>query len=142
MSDGFCVDRHRDEFKALIKDGVDIVFANEGEITSLYQTDSFEVAAVQAAQHMPLAVLTRGARGSEIFAKGQKIAVAVDPVAQVVDTTGAGDLYAAGFLYGYTQGFELARAGLLASIAAAEIISHTGARPATSLAALAKLKSA
>jgi sugar/nucleoside kinase (ribokinase family) len=140
LSDGFCVDRHRAEFKDLIKDGIDIVFANEGEITSLYETADFAQAARQAASHMKMAVLTRGSQGSLILAGGKQVAVAVDPVSKVVDTTGAGDLYAAGFLYGHTQGLDTAICGRLGSIAAAEIISHTGARPATALAALARTK--
>ncbi len=140
LSDGFCVDRHRAEFKALIADGIDIVFANEGEITSLYETNDFAAAARHAARDMKMAVLTRGAQGSLILVGGQSVTVPCDPVAQVVDTTGAGDLYAAGFLYGHTQGLDLATAGRLGSIAAAEIISHTGARPATSLATLARAK--
>ena len=140
LSDGFCVDRHRAEFKALIAEGVDIVFANEGEITSLYETQDFATAARQAAGHMKMAVLTRGANGSMILHGGKEVTIPVDPVAKVVDTTGAGDLYAAGFLYGYTHGYDLSTAGRLGSIAAAEIISHTGARPAVALSALAKSK--
>ena len=140
LSDGFCVDRHRAEFKALIAEGVDIVFANEGEITSLYETQDFATAARQAAGHMKMAVLTRGAHGSLILSAGKEVTIPVDPVAKVVDTTGAGDLYAAGFLYGYTHGYDLSTAGRLGSIAAAEIISHTGARPAVALSTLAKSK--
>ena len=140
LSDSFCVDRHRTEFKTLISEGVDIVFANETEIMSLYETKAFAGAARQAAAHMQRAVLTRGAQGSLILAGGKEIAIPIDPVAKVVDTTGAGDLYAAGFLYGFTQGFDLAKAGRLGSIAATEIISHTGARPATPLLALARTK--
>ena len=140
LSDAFCVDRHRAEFKALIAEGVDIVFANESEITSLYETPDFQKAAAQASKDIKLAVLTRGSDGSVIFFADNEFRVAVDPVATVVDTTGAGDLYAAGFLFGYTQGFDLAKAGRFASLAAAEIISHTGARPATSLKSVAALK--
>ncbi len=140
LSDGFCVDRHRAEFKSLIADGIDIVFANEGEITSLYETADFTSAARTAAAQMKMAVLTRGAQGSLILSAGQEFVVPVDPVAKIVDTTGAGDLYAAGFLFGHTQGLDLATAGRLGSIAAAEIISHTGARPATGLAELARAK--
>ncbi len=140
LSDGFCVGRHRAEFKALIAEGIDIVFANESEITSLYETKDFAEAARHAARDMKMAVLTRGAHGSLILSGGKEVQVPVDPVAKVVDTTGAGDLYAAGFLYGHTQGQDLATSGHLGSIAAAEIISHTGARPAMPLAALAQSK--
>ena len=140
LSDKFCVDRYRDEFLGLIRSGIDIVFANESEVTSLYATDSFDEAARAIAKDTKLAVLTRSGQGSVILADGATHAVAVDPVAHVVDTTGAGDLYAAGFLYGLTSGRDLATAGKLGSIAAAEIISHIGARPAVSLAELAKTK--
>lgn len=138
LSDGFCVDRHRDEFRALIRDDVDILFANESEITSLYQTSSFDDAARRAASDTTLAVLTRSAAGSLILSAGTSIPVPAKPVARVVDTTGAGDLYAAGFLYGLTAGLPLDVAGRLGSLAAAEIISHVGARPETRLDKLAR----
>ncbi|MEQ1647348.1 MAG: adenosine kinase [Hyphomicrobiaceae bacterium] len=140
LSDGFCVDRHRDEFLALIKTDIDIVFANEHEITALYQTADFDDAVRRIASDARLAVLTRSAKGSVVVEGGNSTNIAVDPVSHVIDTTGAGDLYAAGFLYGYTQGFSHAKSGRLAAIAAAEIISHTGARPATRLNALASQK--
>ena len=140
LSDGFCVDRHRDEFRKLIKEQVDILFANESEITSLYQTSSFDEAAAQAAKDVKLAVLTRSAKGAVIRHEGKSIAVPAAPVAKVVDTTGAGDLYAAGFLYGYATGESLETCGKLGALAAAEIISHVGARPEQPLAALAKSK--
>ena len=138
LSDGFCVDRHRDEFLGLIRDGVDILFANESEITSLFETSNFDDAAKKAADNIPLAVLTRSAQGSIIFEGGTGVSVAAAPVAKVVDTTGAGDLYAAGFLYGLAAGRKLETAGRLGSLAAAEIISHIGARPEANLAALAR----
>jgi sugar/nucleoside kinase (ribokinase family) len=138
LSDGFCVDRHRAEFLTLIRSGVGIVFANESEITSLYQTSSFDDAARQIAADTALAVLTRSAHGSVILSDGQSHQVPAERVASVVDTTGAGDLYAAGFLYGLTQNRPLPDCGRLGSLAAAEIISHTGARPETSLAELAR----
>lgn len=137
LSDGFCVDRHRDEFRDLITNSVDILFANESEITSLYQVDSFDEAAQRTQDDATLAVLTRSGKGSLIISDGERIEVSADKVDQVVDSTGAGDLYAAGFLYGYTHGLPLATAGRLGSLAAAEIISHLGARPQTSLLELA-----
>ena len=140
LSDSFCVDRHRDEFLAFIKSDVDIVFANESEITSLYKTTSFDDAANHAKADMKLAAITRGAKGSVIVRGTEVHTVAVEPVAKVVDTTGAGDLYAAGFLFGVARNLDLAKAGRLGSIAAAEIISHIGARPEANLAGLAKAK--
>ncbi len=140
LSDAFCVDRHRDEFLALIRSGVDILFANESEITSLYQTKSFDDAARQAAKDTRLAVLTRSAKGSVILSAGNEVRVPAVPVAKVVDTTGAGDLYAAGFLHGLASGRDLATCGGLGGLAAAEIISHVGARPESPLQRLAKDK--
>ena len=137
LSDGFCVDRHRAEFLALIKSGIDILFANESEITSLYETASFDDAAARAANDVPLAVLTRSAKGSTIFNHGSATSVPAHRVEKVVDTTGAGDLYAAGFLYGHARGASMETCGRLGALAAAEIISHIGARPETSLSQLA-----
>lgn len=137
LSDGFCVDRHRGEFRDLITNSVDILFANESEITSLYQVDSFDEAAQRTQDDATLAVLTRSGKGSLIISDGERIEVSAEKVDRVVDSTGAGDLYAAGFLYGYTHGLPLATAGRLGSLAAAEIISHLGARPQTSLLELA-----
>lgn len=137
LSDSFCVERHRDEFLGLIRAGVDILFANENEITSLYQTSSFDEAARRAAQDTKLAALTRSGKGSVIISGGTQVAIPVEPVAKVVDTTGAGDLYAAGFLFGVAHNLPLETSGRLGSIAAAEIISHIGARPETKLAELA-----
>lgn len=138
LSDSFCVDRHRAEFLELMRSGIDILFANESEITSLYETQNFDDAASRVAGDVPLAVLTRSAKGSLILEKGQRVAVPVDPVAKVVDTTGAGDLYAAGVLFGLATGRDLASCGRLGSLAAAEIISHIGARPEINLAAAAR----
>jgi sugar/nucleoside kinase (ribokinase family) len=138
LSDGFCVDRHRGEFLDLIRSGIDILFANESEIKSLYQTESFELAAQNARQDAKLAVLTRSGKGSEIHGEGQSIKIAPFPVEEVVDTTGAGDLYAAGFLFGYARGLHLEISGQLASLAASEIISHIGARPSVSLSEFAR----
>src|SRR3990170_282926 len=138
LSDAFCVDRHRDDFKSLVREGADIVFANEKEITTLYQVNSFEEAADTALQDCEMAVLTRSEAGSVIVAAGETIAIAAEKVPQVVDMTGAGDLYAAGFLYGLTQGAPLKACGRLGSLAAGEGIGHIGARPEISLRKLAK----
>jgi sugar/nucleoside kinase (ribokinase family) len=137
LSDSFCVDRHRAEFLELIRSNVDILFANEAEITSLYQTKSFDEAARRAAAGTKLAALTRSEKGSVILGGGKSIAIPAAPVAKVVDTTGAGDLYAAGFLFGLATGRDFETAGRLGSLAAAEIISHVGARPEVSLKKLA-----
>ncbi len=139
LSDGFCVDRHRTEFLELIRTRVDILLANSDEITSLYGT-GFEAAAGHAAKDAKLAALTRSEKGSLILAEGEAIEVPAEPVAGVVDTTGAGDLYAAGLLYGIAAGLPLASAGRLGSIAAAEAIGHLGPRPQVSLLALARSK--
>lgn len=140
LSDAFCVDRHRADFQALLREGADIVFANEKEITTLYQVNSFEEAAGAALQDCEMAVLTRSESGSVIVASGETIRIAAEPVPEVVDLTGAGDLYAAGFLYGLTQGAELSACGRLGSLAAAEIIGHIGARPERPLRKLAVAK--
>ena len=134
LSDPFCVDRHRDAFRDLVAGHVDILFANEDEITALYQVASFDDALQKVHAECEIAALTRSAKGSVIVADDEVHVVDAEPVDAVIDTTGAGDLYAAGFLYGYTHGLGLARAGRIGAIAAAEIISHMGARPETSLA--------
>ncbi len=138
LSDGFCVDRHRTEFLELIKSGVDIVFANEAEITSLYETNSFEDAANRIAADAKFAAITHGAKGSVLISKDERHEIPAFPVKEVVDTTGAGDLYAAGVLYGLAANLNLETAGRLGSLAAAEVISHIGARPEVSLLELAK----
>jgi sugar/nucleoside kinase (ribokinase family) len=119
---------------------VDILFANESEVTSLYQTKSWDDAARSARGMTKLAALTRGAKGSVILAEGKSITIAPEPAKQVVDTTGAGDLYAAGFLYGVASGKPLEVCGRLGSLAAAEAISHIGARPEQPLAKLAAVR--
>jgi sugar/nucleoside kinase (ribokinase family) len=134
LSDSFCVDRHRAEFLELAEHRVDILFANEAEITSLYETDSFDEAADRVAGHCEIACLTRSEQGSTIItASGERVHVPAEPIDRLVDTTGAGDLYASGFLYGYTRGLGLAECGRLGAIAAAEVISHMGARPEVDL---------
>ncbi|PPQ26254.1 adenosine kinase [Rhodopila globiformis] len=132
LSDAFCVDRHREAFRKLVAGHVDILFANEVEITSLYEQNSFEAAAELARADVGLAVLTRSEAGSVILRGSETVAVEAVPT-QVVDTTGAGDAYAAGFLAGLTGGKSLAACGRMGSIAAAEVISHYGARPEADL---------
>jgi sugar/nucleoside kinase (ribokinase family) len=138
LSDAFCVDRHRADFRAFVRQGADIVFANEKEITSLYGVNSFEEAADAALQDLEMAVLTRSEEGSVIVASGKTIEIVAERVPKVVDVTGAGDLYAAGFLYGLTKGAPLDACGRLGSLAAGEVIGHIGARPETSLRKLAE----
>jgi sugar/nucleoside kinase (ribokinase family) len=137
LSDAFCVDRHRSAFRELVTGHVDVLFANESEICSLYEVNDFEAAAARARADVRLAVLTRSEAGSVILCGAERVAVPAEP-AQVVDTTGAGDAYAAGFLAGLTAGRSLAACGRLGSIAAAEVISHYGARPLADLRALAR----
>ena len=134
LSDPFCVDRHRAEFLELIESVVDIVFANEEEITMLYEVDSFDEAAKRVGARCEVAALTRGAHGSVVISSGSRYNIPADPVDRVVDTTGAGDLYAAGVLYGLTHDHDPVTCGRLGSLAAAEVISHLGARPEASLA--------
>lgn len=130
LSDPFCVDRHREDFKDLVKNHVDILFANEEEIISLYQVESFEEAMNEVMGHCDIVALTRSEKGSVILADFNMLEIKAEPVAKVVDTTGAGDQYAAGFLFGFTQGMDLETCGRLGSKAAAEVISHMGPRPA------------
>ena len=137
LSDGFCVDRHRAEFLELIRSCIDILFANADEIASLYQTKSFEAACTQSRKDCALAAITRSEKGSVILQGNETIEIAAEPVGRVADTTGAGDLYAAGFLFGHARGLSLATCGRLASIAAAEVIGHIGARPEVPLRELA-----
>jgi sugar/nucleoside kinase (ribokinase family) len=136
LSDPFCVDRHRAAFLHLVEGHIDILFANEAEITSLYEVEDFDAAVAKVRGHCEIAALTRGADGSVIVTADEFIEIAAEPVDKVVDTTGAGDLFAAGVLFGITHGYELAVCGKIGSIASAEIISHYGARPETPLAPL------
>ena len=138
LSDPFCVDRHRREFLDLLDGGVDVLFANEVEIVSLLEVASFDRAVAAVAERCPLAVLTRGPLGSVVVSGASVLEVPATPVPEVVDTTGAGDLYAAGFLYGLSRGADLKRCARLGSLAAAEVISHVGARPEVPLATLAE----
>ena len=137
LSDPFCVERHRAAFVDLVDNHVDIVIANRDELCSLYETDDIEAAHNIVAERCPMAVVTHGPDGSFIITPDVRVRIQPEPVAEVVDTTGAGDQYAAGFLYGLATGLDLATCGRLGSIAAAEVISHLGARPQVSLAELA-----
>jgi sugar/nucleoside kinase (ribokinase family) len=129
LSDPFCVDRHRADFLDLVSGHVDILFANEEEIVSLYEADEFDAALQAVKGHCEVVALTRGAKGSVVLAGDELHVVDADPIARLVDTTGAGDAYAAGFLYGLTQGDDLARCAHIGNVAAAEVIQHMGARP-------------
>ena len=138
LSDGFCVERHRQSFLHLIKNHVDLVFANEDEALSLYQTDNFDEAVERMQADAGLAAITRSEKGSVVISPEGAVAVAAEPVDKVVDTTGAGDQYAAGFLFGVSRGLPLETCAKLGHIAAAEVISHYGPRPEVSLAELAR----
>jgi sugar/nucleoside kinase (ribokinase family) len=137
LSDAFCVERHRGDFRALVQGHVDILFANEVEICALYETADFDAAARAVRGHCDIAALTRSEKGSVVVTAEAMQTVAAEKVARLVDTTGAGDLYAAGFLFGLTHARDLADCARLGSLCAAEIISHFGARPETSLKSLA-----
>lgn len=139
LSDSFCVERHHKEWLDLVDGPIDLLFGNDHEICTLYETgDDFEAAVSAVQGRCKVAALTRGARGSVLVTPQEVIEVPAAPTAMVVDTTGAGDSYASGFLYGWTRGMELAECGRLASLAATEAISQFGARPSSSLAHLAQ----
>jgi sugar/nucleoside kinase (ribokinase family) len=138
LSDSFCVERHRDAFLDLIRNSIDIVFANETEIKAMYKTQSFSGAIDAARNDCPLVVVTRSEKGCVIVKGQDTIEVPAHPVKSVVDVTGAGDLFAAGFLFGHTAGKPLAHCARLGSLAASEVISHVGARPEVNLEAYAK----
>ncbi len=137
LSDPFCVDRHRAAFQHLVDHHVDILFANEWEVAALYQTQSFDDALQSVRGKCAIAALTRSAKGSVVIAGGETHVIDASPAGRVVDTTGAGDLYAAGFLFGLARGRDLAACAGLGGLAAAEVIGHFGARPETPLARLA-----
>jgi sugar/nucleoside kinase (ribokinase family) len=138
LSDSFCVDRYREEFLDLMRTGlVDIVFANESELKSLYSTSDFDAAVAEVRKDVDLAVVTRSEQGAMAVTRGETVAVPAYPVQRVVDTTGAGDLFAAGFLFGYTNDKDLRTSLRLGALAAAEVISHVGPRPLVSLKQLA-----
>ena len=134
LSDSFCVDRHRAELRDLVANHIDVLFANEDEAMSLYEVADFDTALAAARSDCAIAVLTRSAKGSVVAGDGAVHTVEAAPVGPVVDTTGAGDLYAAGFLLGLARGFELDRCGRLAALTAGEILGHYGARPETDIA--------
>lgn len=142
LSDPFCVDRHRDDFLMLVENHIDILFANEEEIKSLYQKDNFEDAMNAVSSNVEIAALTRSEKGAVIVSGDQVVTIDAEPVEKVIDTTGAGDQFAAGFLYGFTEGEDLETCARYGAIAAAEVISHMGPRPLVSLAELIKNKKA
>jgi sugar/nucleoside kinase (ribokinase family) len=138
LSDSFVVDRHRDGLWQLFRDGrIDILFANEAEIMSLAEHESAEEAALAVAAEVPTVVVTRSEKGAFALSNGERAAVPAEPIRELVDTTGAGDLFAAGFLAGEARGLGLERSLKLGAICAAEVIQHYGARPEADLRALA-----
>ena len=137
LSDSYCVERHRHEWLDLIEDRVDVVLANEAEVCALHATDDFDAALRRTAEMARTVAVTRGARGSVAVRGPESVVVPAAEIPAVVDATGAGDLYAAGFLWGLSHRAPLARCAELGSLAAAEVISHVGARPATALSQLA-----
>jgi sugar/nucleoside kinase (ribokinase family) len=139
LSDVFCVERHRAEFIDLIKNDVDMLFANQNELQTLYQTSDLDAAIAAVREHCKIAVTTRSEKGAVITSGKETVKVLAAPVANVVDTTGAGDLYAAGFIFGITRGMPLEECGRIGAIAAAEVISHYGPRPQTKLKKLIQI---
>jgi sugar/nucleoside kinase (ribokinase family) len=141
LSDTFCIGRHGGDFRDLMAKGlIDIMFANEAELLALMDTQDFDAAVSAASAQVPTLVVTRGADGAIAVSAGQRVSVGAEPIARVVDTTGAGDLFAAGFLHGQAQGMGLERSLRLGALCAAEIISHYGARAQTDLKALTTQK--
>lgn len=139
LSDTFCVDRYRDEFRELIRTGaVDLVFANEHELKSLYETADFDTALTALRGEAKRAAVTRSEKGAVIIEGSLTMAVPAAPIESLVDATGAGDAYAAGFLYGYTAGMGFEKAGRLGALAASHVIQKIGARPAVPLKELAQ----
>ncbi len=136
LSDAFCVERHRESFQELVDGHVDILFANEMEITSLYKSNSFEEAVEQVSGRCRVAALTRSEQGSLVLADGQSHRIEPIQLGPLVDTTGAGDLYAAGFLYGWTRGEPASRCGQLGSLCAGQVVTQLGPRPQGNLAEL------
>lgn len=137
MSDVFCVERHRDEFRKLVQDHVDLVFANEEELLALYQTENFDSAVDMLKQETEFAAITRSEKGSVVIDANTRMNVPTKPLEKVTDATGAGDAYAGGFFFGLSQGENLETCARLGHLAAAEVISHYGPRPETNLRELA-----
>jgi sugar/nucleoside kinase (ribokinase family) len=135
LSDPFCVERHRDAFLEMIRSDVDLLVANEHELKSLYLTDDLEAAMARAAAEIPITACTVGARGAHVLAGRDRVHTPATPV-DVVDATGAGDLFAAGFLHGLTTGRDWLTCARMGCVAAGEVISHIGARPEADLMAL------
>jgi sugar/nucleoside kinase (ribokinase family) len=143
LSDAFVISRHGDDFRQLIADGlIDILFANETELAAMTGEDDFETGMVALAGKVPVLVVTRSEQGAVAVARGERATVAAEPVEKVVDTTGAGDLFAAGFLFGHVRSMPLEQCLRIGAIAAAEVISHYGARPEADLEALVKARMA
>jgi sugar/nucleoside kinase (ribokinase family) len=140
LSDVFCVERHRAAFLELVKSEVDILFANQNELLALYQTKDLATAIGEARKHCTIAVTTRSEKGAVIAAAAETIEIPAEPVVKVIDTTGAGDLFASGFLYGLAQRRDLARCAHIGAVCAAEVISHYGPRPQQSLKELISKK--
>ena len=138
LSDVFCVERHKPAFRHLVANHIDILLSNEAELLALYDTDDFDTALAAVRQDVAIAAVTRSEKGAVIVAGEETVSVPAEPVTQLVDTTGAGDLFAAGFLFGIARGRSLEEAGKMGAISAAEIISHYGARPEKSLKSLAE----
>lgn len=140
LSDAFCVARHRDDFADFIANDVDVLFANESEITAMAQTDDVFQAIAWLRGRVKCAAVTRSEKGAVVLSGDDVVAVSVDPVDRLIDTTGAGDLFAAGFLFGHVRGMSPEQCARLGGVCAAEVISHYGARPQTSLKSLARAK--
>jgi sugar/nucleoside kinase (ribokinase family) len=140
LSDSFCVERHRADFLDLIETGVDVVFANRDEALSMFETDDLSVALAGFRSRCRVAAVTLSEKGSVVATADGAVEVPAEPLERLVDTTGAGDLYASGFLHAYTRGRPMAECARLGAVCAAEIISHIGARPEVSLKALAASK--
>jgi sugar/nucleoside kinase (ribokinase family) len=138
LSDTFCVERHKEAWRTLVTDQVDILFANEGEAMALYDVDTVEAVVDHVKADVEIGAVTLGAKGSLIVHQGEVMPIDAHPAERLVDTTGAGDLYAAGFLFGLTSGRSLAECGTLASMAATAVLGHTGPRPGLSLAQMAR----